>query len=195
MAHSTSPRERQPEHWRFARRNPAIANQPGAGIAVVGLRCCCSCLLTKSIGFPRKNTRLSVGVVVAFWNLHPQGALQSDKTWGVHMSPPRESQGSTKMARQRPIYRVSPRTRNSAIPGRASKNSRELDAQSFLSTIGEGRKALLFRRKHTIFTQGDPADAVFYLQAGKVRLTVVSKTGKEATIGLANLSAWALQPQ
>jgi CRP-like cAMP-binding protein len=99
------------------------------------------------------------------------------------------------MARQRPIYRVSPRTRNSAIPGRASKNSRELDAQSFLSTIGEGRKALLFRRKHTIFTQGDPADAVFYLQAGKVRLTVVSKTGKEATIGLANLSAWALQPQ
>jgi len=54
----------------------------------------------------------------------------------------------------------------------------------FLDTIGEGRKALLFPRKQTIFAQGDPADAVFYLQTGKVRLTVVSKNGKEATIGI-----------
>jgi CRP/FNR family cyclic AMP-dependent transcriptional regulator len=43
---------------------------------------------------------------------------------------------------------------------------------------------MLFPKKHPIFTQGDPADAVFYLQTGKVRLTVVSKTGKEATIGI-----------
>jgi CRP-like cAMP-binding protein len=43
---------------------------------------------------------------------------------------------------------------------------------------------MLFPKKHTIFTQGDPADAVFYLQTGKVRLTVVSKSGKEATIGI-----------
>jgi CRP-like cAMP-binding protein len=100
------------------------------------------------------------------------------------MSPPRESQGSTKIARQTFIDRVSQRTRNSAIPRRASKNSREFDAQSFLATIGEGRKAVLFPKKHTIFMQGDPADAVFYLQTGKVRLTVVSKTGKEATIGI-----------
>lgn len=39
-------------------------------------------------------------------------------------------------------------------------------------------------KKQTIFTQGDPADAVFYIQKGKVRLTVVSKTGKEATIAI-----------
>jgi CRP/FNR family transcriptional regulator, cyclic AMP receptor protein len=100
------------------------------------------------------------------------------------MSPPRESQGSTKIARQTPIDRVSQRTRSSVLPRRVSKNSREFDAQSFLATIGEGRKAMLFPKKHTIFTQGDPADAVFYLQTGKVRLTVVSKTGKEATIGV-----------
>src|SRR5579864_6423379 len=100
------------------------------------------------------------------------------------MSPPRESQDSTKIARQTPIDRGSQRTRHSAIPRRASKNSREFDAQSFLATIGEGRKAMLFPKKHTIFTQGDPADAVFYLQTGRVRLTVVSKTGKEATIGI-----------
>jgi len=100
------------------------------------------------------------------------------------MSPPRESQGSTKIARPSPIDRVSKRTRNSAISRRASKNGREFDAQSFLATIGEGRKAMLFPKKHTIFTQGDPADAVFYLQTGKVRLTAVSKSGKEATIGI-----------
>jgi len=100
------------------------------------------------------------------------------------MSPPRESQGSTKIDRSSPIDRVSQRTRNSAISRRASKNGREFDARSFLATIGEGRKAMLFPKKHTIFTQGDPADAVFYLQTGKVRLTVVSKSGKEATIGI-----------
>ncbi len=43
---------------------------------------------------------------------------------------------------------------------------------------------MLFPRKQTIFAQGDTADAVFYVQTGKVRLTVVSKTGKEATIGI-----------
>jgi CRP/FNR family transcriptional regulator, cyclic AMP receptor protein len=43
---------------------------------------------------------------------------------------------------------------------------------------------MLFPKKHIIFAQGDPAEAVFYLQTGKVRLTVVSKTGKEATIGI-----------
>jgi len=80
------------------------------------------------------------------------------------MSPPRESQGSTKIARQSPINRISQRTQNSVIPRRASKNNREFDVQSFLATIGEGRKAILFPKKHTIFTQGDPADAVFYLQ-------------------------------
>ncbi len=100
------------------------------------------------------------------------------------MSPRRESQSSAKIARQTPIHRISRRTRNSAIPRRSPMKSREFDAQSFLATIGEGRKAMLLPKKHTIFTQGDPADAVFYLQTGKVRLTVVSKAGKEATIGI-----------
>ena len=61
---------------------------------------------------------------------------------------------------------------------------REFDPKTFLATIGEGRKILAVPKKQTIFTQGDSADAVFYIQAGKVRLTVVSKTGKEATIGI-----------
>jgi len=65
-----------------------------------------------------------------------------------------------------------------------AKKSRDFDPQAFLATIGEGRKSVLFQRKQGIFAQGDSADAVFYLQTGKVKLTVVSKTGKEATIGI-----------
>jgi CRP-like cAMP-binding protein len=63
------------------------------------------------------------------------------------------------------------------------KKSR-FDPWKFLATIGEGRKFMLFPNKHTIFAQGDTADAVFYIHTGKVKLTVVSKTGKEATIGI-----------
>jgi CRP/FNR family transcriptional regulator, cyclic AMP receptor protein len=58
------------------------------------------------------------------------------------------------------------------------------DPMKFLATIGEGRKVVASPKKHTIFTQGDAADAVFYIQKGKVRLTVVSKVGKEATLGI-----------
>jgi CRP-like cAMP-binding protein len=64
------------------------------------------------------------------------------------------------------------------------KKSREFDPNTFLATIGDGRKTLVFSRKQGIFAQGDVADAVFYIQKGKIRLTVVSKTGREATIGI-----------
>ncbi len=69
-------------------------------------------------------------------------------------------------------------------PVAVSKKNREFDPVSFLATIGEGRKSLTVAKKQGIFTQGDPADAVFYIQKGQVRLTVVSKVGKEATIGI-----------
>ena len=67
-----------------------------------------------------------------------------------------------------------------------ARNNREFDPDTFLATIGEGRKMLALSKKQTIFTQGDAADAVFYIQKGRVRLSVVSKTGKEATIGILN---------
>src|SRR5256714_5222548 len=66
----------------------------------------------------------------------------------------------------------------------ANKKNRGFDPQTFLASIGEGRKMLAVPKKQTIFTKGDEADAVFYVQKGKVKLTVVSKTGKEATIGI-----------
>jgi len=63
---------------------------------------------------------------------------------------------------------------------------REFNPHTFLATIGDGRKILTVPKKQSIFTQGDVADAVFYIQKGKVKLTVVSKGGKEATIGMLN---------
>jgi CRP/FNR family transcriptional regulator, cyclic AMP receptor protein len=71
-------------------------------------------------------------------------------------------------------------------PIEVTKRTREFDPNTFLATIGEGRKIVAVPKKQTIFVQGDEADAVFYIQKGKVRLTVVSKTGKEATIGIVN---------
>jgi len=68
----------------------------------------------------------------------------------------------------------------------AEKNGkgRAFDPDTFLATIGEGGRILAVPKKQTIFAQGDEADAVFYIQKGKVTLTVVSKTGKETTIAI-----------
>ena len=71
-------------------------------------------------------------------------------------------------------------------PVKAAKKRRKFDPQLFLSTIDGGRKIVAVSKKQTIFGQGDSSDAVFYIQKGKVKLTVVSKTGKEATIGVLN---------
>jgi CRP/FNR family transcriptional regulator, cyclic AMP receptor protein len=65
-----------------------------------------------------------------------------------------------------------------------TKKNHGFDPKRFLATIGEGRDVVAFCRKQTIFAQGDAADTVFYIQQGKVRLTVVSKIGKEATLGI-----------
>jgi len=58
------------------------------------------------------------------------------------------------------------------------------DAAAFLANDGLGRKMVELKPTQTFFTQGDPADAVFYLQKGRAKLTVVSAVGKEATITL-----------
>src|SRR5271170_497492 len=72
----------------------------------------------------------------------------------------------------------------------ASKKISKFDPKTFLSTIEGGRKIIAYFKKQTIFVQGDSSDAVFYIQTGRVRLTVVSKSGKEATIGILNEGAF-----
>ena len=68
----------------------------------------------------------------------------------------------------------------------AAKKKRDFDPKLFLATIGEGRKLVPVTKKQRIYAQGAACDAVFYIQTGKVRLTVVAESGKEATIGILN---------
>ena len=72
----------------------------------------------------------------------------------------------------------------------ASKKLIKFDPQTFLSTIDVGRKIASFGKKQVIFAQGDSSNAVFYIQKGKVKLTVLAKSGKEATIGILNEGAF-----
>jgi len=58
------------------------------------------------------------------------------------------------------------------------------DVAAFLAHAGLGRRIVQLAPKQAIFSQGDPADAVFYLQNGRAKVTVVSQAGKEATITL-----------
>jgi CRP/FNR family cyclic AMP-dependent transcriptional regulator len=82
---------------------------------------------------------------------------------------------------------VAPHEEKLLLPATKSvKKRRDFDPKEFLATIGFGRKVVAFPNKQTVFAQGDAADAVFYIQEGKVRLTVVSEAGKEATIGILN---------
>jgi CRP-like cAMP-binding protein len=64
------------------------------------------------------------------------------------------------------------------------KSPRSFSFQSFLAHPGPGRKLLKSPKKYTIFAQGDKANAVYYIQAGKVKLTVVSDQGKEAVVAI-----------
>ena len=58
------------------------------------------------------------------------------------------------------------------------------DVQSFLDSAGLGRKVDNFRKKQTVFAQGDSAKNVMYIQEGGVKLTVVNETGKEAVVAI-----------
>jgi len=69
-------------------------------------------------------------------------------------------------------------------PPKVSLGPPVFDVQLFLDSAGLGRKVAQFRGKETIFSQGDPANNVMYIQEGGVKLTVVNETGKEAIVGI-----------
>ncbi len=64
-----------------------------------------------------------------------------------------------------------------------AKKTFDFDPHTFLSSIGRGRAMLSLDKKSTIFAQGEASDGLFFIQKGKVQLTVVSEGGKEATLG------------
>jgi len=70
------------------------------------------------------------------------------------------------------------------VQKKVRKNAQKFDVHAFLSRVGLGRTILQYPANSAIYSQGNPADAVFYIQTGRVKLTVVSKQGKEATVAL-----------
>ncbi|MGB0084657.1 MAG: Crp/Fnr family transcriptional regulator [Rhodomicrobiaceae bacterium] len=66
----------------------------------------------------------------------------------------------------------------------AIKRRPSFDPRAFLAKVGEGRSIVSYREGQTVFSQGDPADSVFYIQKGKVKVTVVSEQGKEAVVAI-----------
>jgi CRP/FNR family cyclic AMP-dependent transcriptional regulator len=72
----------------------------------------------------------------------------------------------------------------SKAEGARNKPVVPFDPKAFLARVEHGKTTKQYRSKQVIFTQGDPADAVFYVESGKIKLTVVSTRGKEAVIGV-----------
>jgi CRP/FNR family transcriptional regulator, cyclic AMP receptor protein len=66
----------------------------------------------------------------------------------------------------------------------APKRRPSLEIKSFFAKLGEGRRVGKYRKGQVVFSQGDAADAVFYIQKGKVKVTVVSDQGKEAVVAI-----------
>ncbi len=66
----------------------------------------------------------------------------------------------------------------------ADKPKRAFSPKAFLAEVGEGRSISEYRKGQIVFSQDDPADAVFYIQKGKVKVTVVSEQGKEAVVAI-----------
>lgn len=61
---------------------------------------------------------------------------------------------------------------------------RSFDPQAFLAKVGTGKTISKYRKGRTIYAQGEEADRIFYVQSGKVKVTVVSEQGKEAVVGI-----------
>jgi CRP/FNR family transcriptional regulator, cyclic AMP receptor protein len=72
----------------------------------------------------------------------------------------------------------------------AAERTPSFDPETFLAQVGNGKTNLTSSKNQTIFSQGDVSDAVFYIQAGKVTLSVVSKRGKEAIVAILEPTAF-----
>ena len=67
-----------------------------------------------------------------------------------------------------------------------SKAKQPFDPKAFLAKVGKGKTHVDYRKNHKVFSQGDVAEAILYIQKGKIKLTVVSKAGKEAATAILN---------
>ena len=65
-----------------------------------------------------------------------------------------------------------------------AKKKSPFDIKTFLATVDGGRTIAAYRKNQTVFSQGDVADSVFYIQKGKIKITVISDQGKEAVVAI-----------
>jgi CRP/FNR family cyclic AMP-dependent transcriptional regulator len=70
------------------------------------------------------------------------------------------------------------------VVAKAKKKKQSFNVHSFLTTVDGGRTVKSYRKNQRIFSQGDPADAIFYIQEGRVKVCVASESGKEAVVAL-----------
>jgi len=125
-----------------------------------------------------KETAARIGTIEGFSDDYEQNCTPwlaaILKQWFTGVTPPRRS-----------YYMAATATATAT-----AKKKLDFDPRKYLATISEGRKVLAVPKKQTIFAQGAPADSVFFIQEGRVRLTVVSKVGKEATLGMLSEGAF-----
>ena len=90
------------------------------------------------------------------------------------------------MAGGKTLPRDRTRATDTGVPAEriSVKKTRSFDPGAFLNQTGLGRRIVDLKKHQVIFAQGDAADAVFYIQSGRAKITVVSSGGKEATIAL-----------
>ena len=72
----------------------------------------------------------------------------------------------------------------SPMEGLVKSAKPQFDPLAFLARVGTGKTILKYRKGRIIYVQGEEADRIFYIQSGKVKVTVVSEQGKEAVVGL-----------
>ena len=96
--------------------------------------------------------------------------------------PTTKKRGAIKASAKRPAPAAAGRGVTNAAA--ASSKGPAFDAQAFLDSAGVARRVVEFRRAETVYAQGDPARHVFYIQSGGVKLSVISKGGKEAVVAI-----------
>jgi CRP/FNR family cyclic AMP-dependent transcriptional regulator len=101
-----------------------------------------------------------------------EAALPRAQGWGRRMS----SEGKEHLMSKNP--------RGSRFDEKTKKGEVSFDPRKYLAKVGDGKTIVEYQKDQTVFAQGDVADAVFYLQRGQVRITVVSEQGKEAVVGI-----------
>ena len=114
------------------------------------------------------------GLVITKWCEYEKGQFTQNEQFYTAVSArsvPNAGRRGTEMSEQ------------SIIP-KTTKRSRRFDPVAFLETAAEGRTISTHLNKEIIFSQGNIADAVFYIKKGKVKVTVVSKLGKEAVVAI-----------